>query len=486
MPPVEDSASRRQELPDKETPNVDPEDCLRTNVARLAGARDRNGLLLVSRAGAIAVSSAGHRSRSNPSPPPGPRGHWLAGNLAAYERDRLEFVRNAHARFGNIVRFDKRTTLVADPELITLILRSPRAGITHDVLLRPVDPQRAHTLAAVRELMYPGARKTVATRLASLVTAEIDAAIAVLDCDPDGHILASDPMAFTEEVISKAVNTYWLGHDGPSIAPLVRGLLDDLSELIGNPLAPPASWPTPLRRRIENVHAGIAHSIESVLIERRKCPGADLVTDVVAHPNADQFDDKSIADMIVGSLLAAQRVPAAAAAWMLHLLATHSHAQRRIRAEAIPGNTARQFARAVALESSRLYPATWMLQRTVLGPIEIGGHVFQAGHHLLMSPFVVQRSALYFERPDEFVPERWLEQGARSAKSGFLPFGDGLHICPGRHLALQALATVADHLCRSFDLVELGTKVTADPRTTLTPRGSMLQLRPASDRSVDS
>lgn len=412
--------------------------------------------------------------------PPGPKGHWITGNLGAYERDRLAFLLDVHRQFGSVVAFDKRTTLVADPNLIRQVMRSPQVGITHDVLLRPLTSRRYKEMAAAKQLLRPATRKANSSKLAPLVEEGLREA---LKCQGArlGFDLVAEPVSFLEPVISMAVNTLMFGStDAVRIAPQVCDLLNDLSRLIGNPLAPPPSWHTPLRKRIEEKHAALSGDVEVVLQARRRSPRVDIASTVAGQPAFDLLPRKSVADMLVGAILASQRVPAAAAAWMLHLIATNPQSQSRLRCDGTgeTGAAAADFALAVALESLRLYPATWMLQRQVLEPLTVAGYRFEAGHTVLMSPYVLHRSEQHFDRPDDFVPTRWLaSECGPAARAGFMPFGDGLHACPGRHLATRILVAIARTVCVEFEVLERGRGVKADPRTTLLPVGSILRFR---------
>lgn len=417
-----------------------------------------------------------------PGRPLGPAGHWLTGNLGAYERDRLGFVLDAHARFGPVVAFDNRTTLIADPQLIARLLRDPRAGVTHDVLLRPLDAHRSEVMSAVRELSYPSVRRVESARLERLLTTQLEDAIERLTSTRPGVPLTIEPAAFLETAIARGVNRFFLGAEGSLLGPGVRDLLDDLSRLIGNPLAPPSSWRTPLRRRIHKRHEALVAQIRTILDRRRRSPMDDVASAVLVHPKSHRFEGGLIAEMLLGSLLASQRVPAAAAAWMLHLIATATHTQESIRSQMRDGEAREgtNWLRAAAFESLRLYPATWLLQRAALQPLSVGGFHFDAGHQFLMSPYAVHRSPDYFEHPNDFHPLRWSSAGAptTSARAAFMPFGDGVHRCPGRHLALVALEVISAHLCKHYRLSELGERVTAQARTTLVPRGSLIRLEP--------
>ena len=55
--------------------------------------------------------------------PPGPRGHWLAGNLLDYEEDRLGFLQRLRDQYGPVARFGARTTVISDPLIAAALLR---------------------------------------------------------------------------------------------------------------------------------------------------------------------------------------------------------------------------------------------------------------------------------------------------------------------------------------------------------------------------
>ena len=74
----------------------------------------------------------------------------------------------------------------------------------------------------------------------------------------------------------------------------------------------------------------------------------------------------------------------------------------------------------VVTEAMRLYPPAWGFGREALADCEIGGYSIPAGTTIIISPWVLHRDPRYFERPTEFLPERWKR---RSWPGSFLGFG---------------------------------------------------------------
>jgi cytochrome P450 len=140
------------------------------------------------------------------------------------------------------------------------------------------------------------------------------------------------------------------------------------------------------------------------------------------------------------------------------------------------GASSRGLVERVVLESLRLYPPTWLLVRTAAKSVSVAGYDFPAGHHFMVSPYVLHRNPTTFPDPEAFWPDRWVTMPRFPA--GYLPFGGGLHVCPGRHLATTILAALLRTVVGSRRVVRMPGAVGLDPRTTLLPDGLRLGLRP--------
>ncbi|MDW3117613.1 MAG: cytochrome P450 [Roseovarius pacificus] len=96
-----------------------------------------------------------------------------------------------------------------------------------------------------------------------------------------------------------------------------------------------------------------------------------------------------------------------------------------------------QYTQAVITESMRLYPAGWMFGRESTQDCEIKGYHCPKGTQILIAPWVLHRDPRYYDTPEAFRPERWLDGLAqRLPRYAFLPFGGGPRICIGNSLAL--------------------------------------------------
>ena len=78
-------------------------------------------------------------------------------------------------------------------------------------------------------------------------------------------------------------------------------------------------------------------------------------------------------------------------------------------------------AEAVVKENLRLCPPAWTVYRVAEEDTEVGGHTIVAATEVWTSQWVVHRDGRFFERPDAFVPERWLAASKKPPQARLLP-----------------------------------------------------------------
>jgi cytochrome P450 len=136
------------------------------------------------------------------------------------------------------------------------------------------------------------------------------------------------------------------------------------------------------------------------------------------------------------------------------------------------------YTEAVFTEALRLYPPVWATGREARCDCQLGGTTaapprpIRSGTIVMMSQWVLQRDPRFFERPDEFVPERWLDGLAmRLPKFVYFPFGGGPRICMGNGFAMMEavliLATIAQQV---RPMLVPGQSITPWPTAALRPR----------------
>ncbi len=144
--------------------------------------------------------------------------------------------------------------------------------------------------------------------------------------------------------------------------------------------------------------------------------------------------------------------------WTLFLLAQHPWVLEKLQAELaaeVAGDVPQldelerlPYLDAVIRESMRILPASSYSQRFTAAPVELGGLQLSQGTVVIFSQYMTHHRADLYERPDEFLPERW--QSINPSPYAYLPFGAGPRMCIGAPLAMVEIRTALTMMLRRF------------------------------------
>ena len=127
---------------------------------------------------------------------------------------------------------------------------------------------------------------------------------------------------------------------------------------------------------------------------------------------------------------------------------------------------------AIARETLRLYPPAGSVRCASDPNANVNG--WRLGKSIVVLNFyAIQRDPDLWEKPDDFIPERFLgEEGKkRISSSGFLPFSKGARDCIGKYFALlEAKIALASLVCR-YDGKVVDKNEVYTTRLTSIPRG---------------
>ncbi|KJL36054.1 Epi-isozizaene 5-monooxygenase/(E)-beta-farnesene synthase [Microbacterium ginsengisoli] len=220
------------------------------------------------------------------------------------------------------------------------------------------------------------------------------------------------------------------------------------------------------------------------LVAERRASGADgrdaLSTLVAARDpesgGADRLTDAEIADEVITLMVAGHETTANAIAFCLWQLSSRPDLAERIRAEVDEAGDASwldprgrlPFTRRVVQETIRLFPPAWVFGRSLDAPIAFGGFEASPGDVVGVSPWVIHRSARWYDEPTVFDPDRW-ECRPGGLRYDFVPFGAGPRGCIGEQFAWIEATLIVAMLTRALDItvtrpVRLEFTVTLRPR----------------------
>uniref|UniRef100_A0A7N0RIH5 trans-cinnamate 4-monooxygenase n=1 Tax=Kalanchoe fedtschenkoi TaxID=63787 RepID=A0A7N0RIH5_KALFE len=155
--------------------------------------------------------------------------------------------------------------------------------------------------------------------------------------------------------------------------------------------------------------------------------------------------------------------------WGIAELVNHPHIQQKLREEidsvlgpgvpiTEPDTHKLPYLQAVIKETLRLRMAIPLLVPHMnLQNAKLGGYDIPAESKVLVNAWWLANNPAQWKNPEEFRPERFLEEEAKVEANGndfrYLPFGVGRRSCPGIILAMPILGITLGRLVQSFELL---------------------------------
>jgi cytochrome P450 len=193
--------------------------------------------------------------------------------------------------------------------------------------------------------------------------------------------------------------------------------------------------------------ARIEAAVQALIDARRQAPEQD---DLLGAMLVSGLPERTARGEVIALLQATVDEPPSTLEAVWYLLGRHPQVERRLQDELDAGG-ASPYLDAVLLETLRLFPPARHIDRCPVQDVRIGDVQIRQGANVLISPLVTQRDPRLYERPSDFVPERWL--GGRVAERGaFVPFGAGAHTCIGEPLARAIVTTTVATVARRWRL----------------------------------
>jgi cytochrome P450 len=290
-------------------------------------------------------------------------------------------------------------------------------------------------------------------------------------------------------------------------AALLGEMLDDLTTVLGGiykrMLMPPPVDKLPFfgNRRYDRAGLRLREAIGRVISERR-ASGTDrgdlLSTLLSARDPADNqgLSDTEITDQVFIFFFAGTETTACTLAWAVHLLAQHPEIEHRLHAEVdavLAGAPASyedlpklELTGRVVTETLRIYPAAWILTRTITTDTHLGGHPIPAGSTLIYSPYLLHHRPDLYPDPDRFDPDRWTNgHTPQPPRQILIPFGGGARKCIGDTFAITEATLALATITARWRLRPLpGHHVHPAPAVSLRPRG--LRMRATTRKRLSS
>ncbi len=299
--------------------------------------------------------------------------------------------------------------------------------------------------------------------------------------------LAAEMMALTLKIVGFCLMSTDLSDESDRVAGALSQLLHLTVDRITRPLAPPMFVPTPKNRAYKKAIGALDSVVFDIIRERRGLDEEhhdllDMLMRAKDEETGEVMTDRQLRDEVLTLVLAGHETTANALSWTFFLLSRNPAARARLEQEvdAVLGDRtpgledlpSLRYTDAVIKESMRLFPPAWLTARSALEDDEIGGVAIPKGSMVFLSPYVTQRLPCYFENPEGFFPERFLDPKIEELpKYAYFPFGGGPRVCIGNGFAMMEAKLLLAHIARRWrlDLVP-GHPVVPEAVVTLRPK----------------
>jgi enediyne biosynthesis protein E7 len=271
----------------------------------------------------------------------------------------------------------------------------------------------------------------------------------------------------TDLILRTALRIFF-GIDSEATVAVIGPKFLRLNHLCGlrmrSPMPMPLLIPTKTNREIHSLRREIRALIAKNISEN-KDPRAGGPSTV---PHAFR-DDANLVDQCMTFLFAGHETTAASLAFTLLLLGQNASYQDQI----AKGDA--DMTLAAYKESLRLYPPAYMLARETVTSDDLLGFKIKKSDQVFVGIASMHRSPRFFDRPDDFYPERFLEK--LKHPFAFIPFGAGGKSCVGERLAYLEATIILKLICEKYRIIPTSDQILAEPLITLHPTiGQQIRL----------
>ncbi|KAL0366185.1 UNVERIFIED_CONTAM: Abscisic acid 8'-hydroxylase [Sesamum radiatum] len=214
------------------------------------------------------------------------------------------------------------------------------------------------------------------------------------------------------------------------------------------------------RKRLSKILSSITRERR----ERKSAVEKDLLSCLLNSKDdkGETLSEDQIADNIIGVLFAAQDTTASAMTWVLKYLHDNPKLLEAVKAEQkaiyqsngsgrshLAWNQTRNMpiTHKVILESLRMASIISFTFREAVTDVEYKGYLIPKGWKVMPLFRNIHHNPEFFPEPQRFDPARF--EGPLKPNT-FMPFGSGIHACPGNELAKLEMLILVHHLASRF------------------------------------
>jgi cytochrome P450 len=427
--------------------------------------------------------------------PPGPRNRGIVGNFPLGSADPLGLYTQWARQYGDIFyyrAFHRHIYFLNHPDFVEYVLvtnyqnfiKGEALQFNRRIFGNGLLTNEGDSWLRQRRLIQPAFHHDRIESYGNTMVAYTERMTAAWH---DGAVrdIHRDMMRLTLEIVAKALfDVEITAKDKVAVAVNTLMELSSRGRMVLPPILRLLPMPDNLRywravRQLDDIVYG--------LIRQRRTNGQiadDLLSGLLQarDEGGGRMSDQQLRDEVMTLLLAGHETTAVTLSWTWYLLAQYPEVEKKFWSELrgvlngrSPGTqdlSHLPYTERVVKEAMRLYPPAWAVVRNSLKDCEIGGYRVPAGATLVMSQWVMHHDPRYFDQPERFNPDRWLDEPAKKApRFAYFPFGGGPRTCIGASFAVMEAVLVLAAIAQRYQIrIAADCPVEPLPTITLRPR----------------
>jgi cytochrome P450 len=436
-----------------------------------------------------------------------PKGRFLFGHLMEFRSNPLETMAVWQRQYGDLVRFKlgpRAFYLLSHPGLAEEVLihkpdvfdnvyqpNNP-AGLAlmlgNGLLTSTGEVWRKHRLI-IQPIFHRGRMALMAQKMIAVTERLLDR---WKQRDLDHPLdISSEMTQITLEIITQTMFSTSVLKEIDKLRSALEVLRSYAFNSMHYPLRMPQWVPTPANREYHRAKAFVDQLMYGLIAERKvSCERHDDLLDMLLHARdegtGEGLSDEQLRDEMITIFSAGHETTANALSWTWYLLAKHPEVRVRLQDELTRVLNGRSptvddlprlpYIQAVFEETLRLYPPAPAVQRRVTAATMLGSRELPGGSIVLVSIGNIHRHPDFWEEPERFNPDRFLQDETKSRhRLAYMPFGAGSRTCVANHFALVEGTLLLALIARQYDLkLASGYQVEPELTVTLRPRHGLL------------
>ena len=422
------------------------------------------------------------------------KGLSLVKALLEFSRTPLEFLLKCDREVGDIVSLSvgsAKTYLFKHPDLIDEVLSKQNQNCVKDISYRVLQDvlgnglllSHGDTWKYHRRLMQSAFSRDRLSDYGASVVADTDL---MLNSWRLGEIrdIHREMSLLTVKVIMQTMFGIEASATAAEITTALNTIMVQYAHQAEIFYLLPTWLPTIGNWRANQAKKRLNEIVEAIVNQRQQQTKDELLSMLLtARDDAgNKLSDRELRDEVITLLIAGHDTTANALTWTLMLIAQNPEVEAKLVAEVrsvlkthlptIHDLPQLPYTEMVLKESMRLYPPAWILGRELIVDCKIAGHNFTRGTVIYFSQWAVHRDARFFDRPEQFDPDRWsdnLEQ--HLPRCAYFPFGAGARVCIGKAFSMMEATLILAMIIQRFHLTLLP-ELTMEllPSLTLRPK----------------